>query len=77
MPAGWTMAPPSVLDLARMSSPSSRLRRRYHVMWNDDLEIRYLFPDGKGSEPPDIGPGRSAPCSMPRRNGVASVHGYP
>ena len=36
MPTGWTMAPPSVLDLARMSSPSSRLRRRYRVMWNDD-----------------------------------------
>lgn len=51
MPAGWTMAPPSVVELARMSSPSSRLRRRYHVMWNDDLKIRYLFPDGKGSEP--------------------------
>ena len=42
-----------------------------------ELEIRYLFPDGKGSEPADIGPARSAPCSTPRRNGVASGHGYP
>ena len=63
MPAGWTTAPPSVLVLARMSSPSSRLRRRYHGMWNDDLEIRHLFPDGKVQRyPADIGPGRNAPC---------------